>query len=497
MKKTRFRTFKYCMLAFCICMLGMAGCKKSDEVNKTGSEVTPVITDAPSNEDDGTATKQEETTQKQDETTSKKEEQPTSELVTSTPKEEKETKNQRDVKPEDIDWSVVPEELQSSTYDLRKALSVIPMKEAYQDYFWIGTAINGSDVNVSSLRSPEMNAIAAYHFNSITYSNLMKPSYLLDQNGSKANFAKGVNEPAVKFDTVIEGLEWCKDNGVKMRGHTLVWHTQAPDWFFKEGFETNGEYVDKDTMLERMESYIKQVLEFTQTNYSGVIYCWDVVNEAVENSYGYYDTESSFQVRTHWDVNGVKTENPWYKTIGEEYVEKAFEFARKYADKDVKLFYNDYNTFQKFKCISIYALAKQLKEKGLIDGIGMQGYYSLSYPSISSMSGESVRSAIERFAKLELEIHLTELSLKCNSISEEQYELQAEKYKELFSLLLKLDTDNGGPANITCVTFFGIMDEYMFYSNNTENTRMFDGKLQPKEAYYSIIDAVTEYEATK
>lgn len=405
-----------------------------------------------------------------------------------------EVEKQKNMTADEIDLSIVPEELRNSEYDLRKALYVTPLKDVYKDYFTIGFGINGSNLEYSSVNSPEMNAIAARHFNSTTYTNLMKPCYLLDQEGCKANLSYGYPEPALHFGNVAAGLKWCQDNGIKMRGHTLVWHTQVPDWFFREGYDDNGAYVDKATMLIRLESYIKQVLEFVQTNYPDVIYCWDVVNEAVESRYGYYDENSFFQVRTHWDVDGVKTENPWYKIIGEEYVEKTFEFARKYADPDVKLFYNDYNTFVTNKNIAIYNLAEYLQQKGLIDGIGMQSYYDLTNPKFIT-GKDCVYDAILRFAKLGLEIHLTELSLKCDTIDEANYEKQAERYKQLFTMLLSVDSDNGGPANITNVTFFGLMDQYMFYENNTESTRLFDGKLQPKPCYYSIVEAAEEYKS--
>lgn len=73
---------------------------------------------------------------------------------------------------------------------------------------------------------------------------------------------------------------------MRMRGHTLVWHTQAPEWFFREGYEENEPYVDKETMLMRMESYIAQLMTHVQDEYPGVVYCWDVVNEAVDPDRG-------------------------------------------------------------------------------------------------------------------------------------------------------------------------------------------------------------------
>lgn len=371
-------------------------------------------------------------------------------------------------------------------YDITASVTGTPLKDAYKNYFKMGVGLNGNSPSTDTTQSAAMREIIKYHFNSVTYTNLMKPSYLLDQRGSIENYKNGNPEPAVKFDTVIPGLEFCKQNGIQMRGHVLVWHNQVPDWFFREGYESNGEFVDKETMLARMESYIRQVLEFTQKEYPGVIYAWDVVNEAVEIVDGSFETESGFNIRTKYDGN---KDNLWYKVIGVEYVEKAFEYARKYAAPDVKLFYNDYNTFQPKKTECIIKLVSYLKEKGLIDGIGMEGYMNLTYPGITR-GPDCFKTALSEFAKLGLEIHITELTISSNDKSEQSMKKQAERYREVFTVLKEMDTASGGNANITSVTVFGLMDEYLFYKNDKNYSRLFDGKLQPKPAFYSVLSVV-------
>jgi endo-1,4-beta-xylanase len=373
-------------------------------------------------------------------------------------------------------------------FEITASVSGTPLKDAYRDYFLIGVGLNGNNIATDTLNSRAMTEIIKYHFNSVTYSNLMKPSYLLDREGSIANLKAGNPEPAVKFDTVIKGLEFCKANGIKMRGHVLVWHTQTPAWFFREGYSDFGKYVDRETMLLRLESYIRQVLEFTQKEYPGVIYAWDVVNEAVEDTAGHYETESGFNIRTKF--NRVY-DNPWYVVVGIDYVEKAFAFARKYAAPGVKLFYNDYNTFQPVKTRAIYKLAAHLKEKGLIDGIGMQGYMSLTYPGISS-GVNNFLTALAILGELGLEIHVTELSINPQRSDAELFQIQADRYEEVFRVLL--DVKTSGLANVTSVTVFGLMDNYLFYPNDRTLTRLFDRKLQPKPAFYSVLKAVEEFE---
>ena len=371
-------------------------------------------------------------------------------------------------------------------YNLTDSVNGTSLKDAYNDYFKIGVGLNGYNIQTDTLQSAAMSEIIKYHFNSATYSNLMKPSYLLDQNASIRNYENGIDQPVVNFSSCIKGLEFCKENNIQMRGHTLVWHNQVPEWFFREGYKSDGAFVDRDTMLVRLESFIMQVLTFTQVRYPGVIYCWDVVNEAVEIAPGSYENKSGFNIRTKY---GNNQENLWHKIVGVDYVEKSFEYARKYADKDVKLFYNDYNTFQPDKTAKIYELASYLKSKDLIDGIGMQGYMSLGYPGIES-GGHNIKTAITKFAELDLEIHITELSISSDNNKRDSMEKQAKRYETLFKLLVDMDTASGKSANITSVTVFGLMDEYMFYSDDTNYSRLFDKKLQPKTSFYSILSVV-------
>ena len=374
---------------------------------------------------------------------------------------------------EDLYWQQVLEEFGNSRYDLTAALTEPALKDLCSDYFTLGVGINGSTLENQTLNMPEYMAVAKRHFNSCTMTNLMKSSYILDQQGSQQSAESGDGSPVLSFDAIDPTLEWCQANGMRMRGHTLVWHVQAPDWFFREGYSDKGGYVDRETMLGRMESYIAQLMTHVQDNYPCVVYCWDVVNEAVDPDKG--DKDSLFLCRTE----NEGTPNPWYVTIGEDYVEMAFTYARKYAAEDVKLFYNDFNTYQIEKRNAIYALCQSLKEKGLIDGIGMQGYWGVNHPSIGTLE-----SAIRKFGELELEIHITELSVSVDEENEENFEKQGQRYSAIFMSLAKLDTEGGGNANITNVTFFGLIDHYR--QGDTTNSRLFDAVYQPKPAFIKV-----------
>ena len=380
------------------------------------------------------------------------------------------------ISPEELYWQEVLAEFSDSKYDLTAALTGDGLKDLCAGYFKLGVGLTGSSYQNLAIHSEEYMAVSKKHFNSVTLTNLMKPSYILDQRASQQNSANGSQEPVLEFMLIEETLQWCLDNDVQMRGHTIVWHAQTPDWFFREGYESDGEYVDRNTMLARLDSYTKQIMTYCQENYPGVVYCWDVVNEAVDPTYG--DPDSAFRCRMENDGKP----NMWYHIIGEDYVEQAFRIARKYAAEGVSLFYNDYNTYDAKKSEYIYQLCKSLAEQDLIDGIGMQAYWGLTNPTVAVLEAR-----MKRFAELGLEIQITELSVSPEDLSEENLERQAKRYASLFYMLSTLDTQGGGSVNITGVTLFGLMDGYVFYGNSdTSTARLFDTNFQPKPAFDSV-----------
>ncbi len=358
--------------------------------------------------------------------------------------------------------------------------SDLSLKDAYAKHsIKIGAAINGTSSNNTLAESPQMQALMSKHFNSTTFSNLMKPEYLLDRKQSQANSASGNDTPALTFSGIDPGMKYCQANGVGMRGHVLVWHVQTPDWFFCRGYDDANEFVDKETLRNRMESYIRQVVEYCDSNYPGVIYAWDVVNEAIEDG-------------------GTYRQSNWFKIYGgADYIADAFHFARKYAAPSVKLFYNDYNTFITKKTEAIIQTIRPIKAAGNLDGVGMQGYINANWPGVRT-GNPNVRDAMLLFAKEGLEIHLTELTIRVpnvNEVKEADYVNQAAKYKDLMQTVVELKSS--GQANITSVTFFGLMDDhYYHFSGNPltspgqdDFTRLFDRDLLPKPAFYSILDA--------
>ena len=180
--------------------------------------------------------------------------------------------------------------------------------------------------------------------------------------------------------------------------------------------------------------------------------------------------------------------------MGTDYVKKAFEYARKYADPEVKLIYNDYNVYVPTKMEYIYNLVKELKEDGLIDGIGLQPTVDLYSPDeLQGDSYDSFENCLKKYAKLDVDIQITELSFKIDEETGERNERslqrQADRYQEMFELLKKMDTAGGGPCNITSVSVFGICDDYPLYDDMVQCLYLWDKDCKPKEAFYRIREA--------
>lgn len=342
---------------------------------------------------------------------------------------------------------------------------IASLKDVYSGYFKIGTAIMASN-----LASPSFMDLVEKHFNeSITFGNELKPDYVLDQAASQA---KGDNvNPQVNFAQADALLKYCAENKIPVRGHTLVWHSQTPDWFFKEGFSDDGDWVDKDTMLQRMENYIKNVMEGLATQYPDVeFYAWDVVNEAWTDEGVPRDKSSS--------KPGDPNSSAWVEIFGDNsFIEPAFEYARKYAPAGCKLYYNDFNEYMPSKTTAIYNMAMDLKEKGLIDGIVMQSHLDVGFPTASAY-----RKAIDKFASTGLDIQITELDITTSDTSETGLKNQAQLYSDIFDVYVDY------ADSISAVVIWGVTDDQSWRASRVP--LLFDENFQAKPAFYSVIDDV-------
>ena len=324
------------------------------------------------------------------------------------------------------------------------------LHEAFGDCFRIGAAVN--PFTIESQRE-----LLAHHFNSVTAENEMKFGSLHPE------------EKRYTFERADRIMDFATANGMGVRGHTLVWHHQTSDWVFEA---KGGGAVDRDTLLERLKAHIDTVV----TRYKGSIYAWDVVNEAISDKDGEHLRPSR-----------------WLEIAGEDFIAKAFEFAHA-ADPEALLFYNDYNESDPAKREKIYALVKSLKEKGVpIHGVGLQAHWNLEEPAL-----DRIREAIERYASLDVKLHLTELDVSVfvrddrrtglKTPTAAMLERQAERYGQLFRLLVEYR------RHIDSVTFWGAADDYTWLDDFPVAGRknwpfVFDANHRPKQSYWKLLEA--------
>lgn len=340
------------------------------------------------------------------------------------------------------------------------------LKEAFQDKFLIGAALNVDQIEGQDTAGVR---VVKHHFNSITAENCMKSMYLQPKEG------EFFFEEADKF------VEFGEANSMHMVGHTLIWHSQAPDWFFTD---EEGNDVSREVLIERMRNHIATVIG----RYKGRIHGWDVVNEAILE-------------------DGTYRNSKFYSIIGEEYIPLAFQFAHE-ADPDTELYYNDYGMGLEGRRNGVVRMVKSLQEKNIpIDGIGMQGHMGLGYPDINEYE-----KSIRAYSALGLTVMITEMDIivlpfPSSDVTAEvslSYEYQQEmnpyteglpdsvaavweeQYVDFFRLFLKHQD------KISRVTLWGVSDATSWRNDwpmhgRTDYPLLFDRNYQPKPVVNELI----------
>lgn len=329
------------------------------------------------------------------------------------------------------------------------------LKDAYDGYFTVGVAVNQRNVSDSTQIE-----LIKKEFNSITAENDMKPGELHPAEGVW-NWERG--------DKIAD---FCRKNGIKLRGHCLVWHSQFCDWMFND---KNGKPVSKEVFYSRLRDHIHQVVN----RYKDVVYAWDVVNEAM--------SDAGRGWRGH-EPNPYR-ESKLYKLCGDEFIAKAFEYAHE-ADPDAILFYNDYNAATPIKRDRIYNMVKKMQDAGVpITGIGMQGHYNIYGPS-----EEDVDSALTKYSELVDHIHITELDIRCNEEMGGQLRFSrgennavppyiATLHEDQFARIFRVFRKHRDV--IDNVTMWNLSDADSWLGVNN-HPLLFDENLKPKKAYYAV-----------
>jgi GH35 family endo-1,4-beta-xylanase/acetyl esterase/lipase len=339
------------------------------------------------------------------------------------------------------------------------------LKDAFRNDFFMGAAMGYDEINGEH---PGDTSLIKEQFNAVS-------SAVLEWND--INPRPGVYH----FETADRYVAFGERNQLFIMAHGLIWHHLAPEWIFED---KEGRPATRDTLLQRMKRYIFTVAG----RYKGRINGWIVANEALEN-------------------NGGLRKTKWLEIIGKDYLQKAFEYAHE-ADPDAKLYYNDYDLWMPAKRAALVALVRDLRSKGVtLDGIGIQGHWSLDYPSLDSVAG-----AIADFSKLGVPVMITELDVSVlprpgrhtgaeisdsygqsraldpypGGLPDSMQHRLAERYGEIFALFHRYRGDIRG------VTFWGANDGQSWRNDwpikgRTDYPMLFDRSDRPKPAFYAVI----------
>ncbi|GIE36182.1 hypothetical protein Ait01nite_092270 [Actinoplanes italicus] len=289
---------------------------------------------------------------------------------------------------------------------------------------YFGVAIAGSRLSDSTYAT-----IANREFNMVSAENEMK----LD--------ATEPNQNQFSFGAGDQIVNWARNNGKQVRGHTLAWHSQQPGWMQR---------MEGSSLRSAMLNHVTRVA----TYYKGKIHSWDVVNEAF--------ADGSSGARR--DSNLQRTGNDW--------IEAAFRAARA-ADPAAKLCYNDYNTdnWSHAKTQAVYRMVQDFKSRGVpIDCVGFQAHFNSGNPVPSNY-----HTTLQNFASLGVDVQITELDIEGSGSS------QAEQYRGIVQACLAVTRCNG-------ITVWGVRDTDSWRASGTP--LLFNGSGQKKAAYDAVLAAL-------
>jgi endo-1,4-beta-xylanase len=342
------------------------------------------------------------------------------------------------------------------------------LREILHGRFLLGAALN--DFQIAG-QDPVALEIVRRHFSTISPENVLKWD-VVHPEPDRFEFAAADQYVAL-------GAKY----GLFVVGHVLVWHHQTPHWVF-EG--APGASLDPELLLSRLRAHIRTVVG----RYRGRVQAWDVVNESFED-------------------DGTWRKTPWYETLGEEYVARAFEFAHE-ADPEAQLYYNDYSLWKAPKREAAVRLVTSLRERGIhIDGIGEQGHWLLDDPPL-----EDIEAAIIDLAKAGRQVCITELDVDplprpeeligadvskrvelkpeldpyADGLPEALQQQLAQRYADIFGVFVK-------HRALSRVTFWGVTDADTWLNNwpvrgRTNYPLLWDRQGRPKPAFDAVVEAL-------
>ncbi len=331
------------------------------------------------------------------------------------------------------------------------------LRDVYAGKFAVGAAIGTAQLEASS-RDRD---ILLSQFSSLTAENVMKPATLAPSRG-QYDFAAA--------DAIVD---FAQANGMQVRGHTLLWHRQTPDWFFGG---------DTAEVRARLEDYVTLVV----SRYRGKVSAWDVVNEVASDDAG---------------ARAPYRDSNWYRAVGgPDFIEWAFRAARA-ADPDAKLFINDYNTEYPDKRDRLLQIVQDLLAKGVpIDGVGHQLHMDVGNTAEQAL--DAVRAVDSLGAGLinhvtELDISVYDDPPSCffggeNCEPDVGIPMPAEIARKQSQLYRDLFDGFAGLASLQSVTFWGVSDAQTWLNTfpavRRDHPLLYDRQRQAKSAFHAVTD---------
>ncbi len=369
----------------------------------------------------------------------------------------------------------------------------------------VGTCLTYSGVGgKNELQDKETMDFVRKNYNSFTLENEMKPSYLLaDSEASFFNppfnklmtvseaqekgyvIPQGYNEtwvPSINYERLDTILKVSAENGIRMRAHTLIWHSQTPTEFFRKNYRTDGEFVTPEIMDQRVIYFVTNVVKHVcESQYKDVVYTWDITNE-------YFHQLSDNSARNWSNVydiisgsNTLSTKPSFVKLA----FKTAYDVLAQYGLQDtVPLFYNDYNTSQVadeiIEMINYINSTDALNPEGkkICAGVGMQSHLDLKWPTVDEQL-----ATVQKFLDAGFEVQITELDVINNLNSSE--EAQCDYWYDFMKGLV--DKRKNG-AKITGVTFWGLSDS-VSWRFGQKALLYGEGIKDPKKALYAVYAA--------
>ncbi len=329
----------------------------------------------------------------------------------------------------------------------------------------IGVAVPAGDASISLLNSPARQAVVNQHFSQITAENIMKPSYLQPAQGTF-------------FWTHADALvNYAEANGLTVHGHTLLWHTQIPNWM--QNFSGT-----REQWLDMMRTHIAAVAG----RYAGrnSVVSWDVVNEAFEDAGSRYRGDPLADSNSRVSV--------WYENIGPEYIEEAFKAARA-AAPNADLYYNDFSIeWNQPKLNAVIALVEDFLARDVpIDGVGFQMHVW------ANANVNNIRNHLKAVADTGVKVKITELDVRFNHVSpplaaNAYTPALADQHKQLIRDIVKAYLDVVPPAQRGGITVWGVADGdswLLSLYGRPDWPLFFFNDMSPKPALQGFADALS------